>query len=148
MVGSLKSASKVIRAVFLLVGVLGGAFLCMRAFEERLWPIADKVLYRSVSPDRRFDAIVFTRDAGATTRISYCIAIVPRGETSLQQQVFQADSIDDKEDLIVKWEGQTLLIGFPKPARVFRQLPAVSVDSVTVPIKYFVSPDLRSGVGL
>lgn len=91
---------------------------------------------RIPSPNLDLDAIIFTRDYGATTTTVYCLTVVPKGTSDLNNPFFVSDQVDNPEDFDLKWNDETLNVKLPKNIRIFEQKENVDVNWKTIQIKY------------
>ena len=94
-----------------------------------------KEMARSTSPDGAFDAVYVRSNGGATTSFGCHVPVVPHGGgADRNRTVFIADKCH--EGVEMTWKGQTLNVGFPGSARVFRKDPAIVIDGARIEITY------------
>ena len=81
-------------------------------------PVQENIVKRLTSTDDRADAVLVTRDAGATTSVGYDLFIVPKGQPLSKDDhaVFIADHPDG---LGFEWVGTRGLAIWYAKARVF-----------------------------
>ena len=92
------------------------------------------MIVEKYSPDDRMKAVVFFRDAGATTSSSYQLSVLNSNEEfpDSSGNVFISYS-----DILIEWQdNSTLLVFILEDKPIFKQ--EAMVDSIA--IKYFLSP--------
>lgn len=78
----------------------------------------DSELLRTTSPDKLVDAVVSSRDCGATTDYVYRVYVFKAGSEPVENDVvFLADNVDD---LNIHWQASKKLVISYKEARIFR----------------------------
>lgn len=79
----------------------------------------NEIVKEVYSPDKKFKAIIFKRDCGATTGTSSQLTIL-KGDEELENQKGNTFVVDDGEIIKIKWENQQqLTVYYDSLARTF-----------------------------
>ncbi|MBE7034369.1 MAG: hypothetical protein E7406_09115 [Ruminococcaceae bacterium] len=76
--------------------------------KEKTFPVKTEIIWEKVSPDSKYKAVMFSKDAGATTGVRYHLSIIPNGENITEKDnanVFENYGIYD-----IEWEDETTLL--------------------------------------
>lgn len=97
-------------------------------------PVEQEEKFRKTSPDGRIDAVLFTRDAGATTSTAYFLSLVERGDAPRADKAsLVADGVNDGIQMV--WESDRILrVRFPA-SRFFQEETRAEIDGRTVEIR-------------
>jgi hypothetical protein len=121
---------------YALIAVVAIALVIVLASLNLQPDVVTRTIARVSSPDATLDAVLFTKDVGATARTAYYIAIVPKAaEAGDADTVYIGDYIS-KDTVKMRWRGSLLLVTLPPGARAFRQETAIDVGGRTVQIGY------------
>jgi hypothetical protein len=100
-------------------------------------PVDGKILDRVPSSDSRFEAVLLTKDGGATTSTACHVAVVRRSDTPGDSgTVFIADGFEEATKPTMRWSGRTLIVNAPSGLRFFRNRPAIRVEDALITIRY------------
>ncbi len=75
---------------------------------EKTFPVEMEIIWEKVSPDSKYKAVMFSKNAGATTGFRYHLSIIPSGETITEEDnanVFMNYGIYD-----IEWEDEKTLL--------------------------------------
>lgn len=127
-----KGCFVLVTVVVALVCVSGYSLYQMLDFN----PVAELEISRASSPDGRYDAVILSRDAGATTSTVYLVGVTTRGSNVQDEEVVLiVDNVRHPELIKTVWRGRSLEITKPH-ANVFERLDKVSVRDRQIPIIY------------
>lgn len=75
---------------------------------EKTFPTKMEIIWEKVSPDSKYKAVMFSKNAGATTGYRYHLSIIPNGENITEKDnanVFMNYGIYD-----IEWQDETTLL--------------------------------------
>jgi hypothetical protein len=117
----------------------------LRRLVPPLQPCQSSISRTVIGPDKRFKAVVFERDCGATTAFSTQVSIAPANQelSDLAGNVFIAELADSgTEDklggpvVILEWKSErSLQLTYYKSARSYLKVARVGDISVTYEVK-------------
>lgn len=67
-----------------------------------------EIIWEKVSPDSKYKAVMFSKEAGATTGVGYHLSIIPNGENITEKDSANVFSYNEIYD--IEWEDENTLL--------------------------------------
>ena len=120
---------KISGALFVVVGiafVVGAAYLVQDMFR-----CENEIVKQVSSPTGNEVAVLYTRDCGATTSLSYILSILPEGKKFTSSENYRILTASNLENISIQWIGGDHLLVVLKGGEIFLQRDNFSGIKIT-----------------
>jgi len=128
-----------------ILGWTAFAGLALVLLSALCWSVLDRILIATTEISRYpndalgLDALIISKDAGATSDTAYHVVLRDKRALFPQESTaFVADHVYRPSNLKVRWRGNKLVVTYPASARIFRQSLKVEHGGSAIAVEYVV----------